>query len=376
MAGGSRSQVQYQAQLHSRVLVPVTAQRSRSQWLVGSTSLRDENELRLLEYDPEHEALTSVTSWVHPEEVWDAAPCPVATERVITVHSKGGAYGATLWRAEPGGAQLEPLARMEHAGVVRRVVWNALAPEVALTFEEGALRVWQMGPAAAQCVASAPTGGGQRLWGGAAHPKDAGLAAAVAGGGVQLWDVQNCAKVGEVPAAHRPAARCVDWAPHHEHRLVSCGDDCKLRFWDTRALGRGEPLLELGGHSHWVWAARFSPFHDQMLASASTDCTVALWYAPGLARARDAPGAGGGGGGGAQGAAAARGDADGRAALLDEEHEDSADGRAALLDEEHEDSVYGLAWSAADPWLLASMSYDGRVVASHVPKNLKYKILL
>lgn len=30
--------------------------------------------------------------------------------------------------------------------------------------------------------------------------------------------------------------------------------------------------------------------------------------------------------------------------------------------EEHEDSVYGLAWSAVDPWLFASLSYDGRVV--------------
>lgn len=46
------------------------------------------------------------------------------------------------------------------------------------------------------------------------------------------------------------------------------------------------------------------------------------------------------------------------------------------MDEEHEDSVYGLAWSAADPWVLASMSYDGRVAVNHVPKNLKYKILI
>jgi EARP and GARP complex-interacting protein 1 len=53
-----------------------------------------------------------------------------------------------------------------------------------------------------------------------------------------------------------------------------------------------------------------------------------------------------------------------------------ADGRVAVLDGEHEDSVYGLAWSAADPWLLASMSYDGRVAVSAVPKNLKYKILV
>jgi WD40 repeat protein len=50
----------------------------------------------------------------------------------------------------------------------------------------------------------------------------------------QLWDVQNCAKVGEAPGAHAPAARDADWAPHNEHRVVTAGDDGKLRFWDTR----------------------------------------------------------------------------------------------------------------------------------------------
>jgi WD40 repeat protein len=51
------------------------------------------------------------------------------------------------------------------------------------------------------------------------------------------------------------------------------------------------------------------------------------------------------------------------------------DGRVQALDD-HEDSVYGLAWSVHDPWLFASMSYDGRVVVNKVPKNTKYKILI
>ena len=44
--------------------------------------------------------------------------------------------------------------------------------------------------------------------------------------------------------------------------------------------------------------------------------------------------------------------------------------------EEHEDSVYAAAWSAADPWLFASLSYDGRLVINRVPRATKYKILL
>ncbi len=52
-----------------------------------------------------------------------------------------------------------------------------------------------------------------------------------------------------------------------------------------------------------------------------------------------------------------------------------ADGRAHVYDD-HEDSVYGLAWSVADPWTFASLSYDGRGVVNKVPRNVKYKILI
>lgn len=44
--------------------------------------------------------------------------------------------------------------------------------------------------------------------------------------------------------------------------------------------------------------------------------------------------------------------------------------------EEHEDSVYAAEWSSADPWLFASLSYDGRLVINRVPRTLKYQILL
>lgn len=44
--------------------------------------------------------------------------------------------------------------------------------------------------------------------------------------------------------------------------------------------------------------------------------------------------------------------------------------------EQHEDSVYSVAWSPADPWLFASVSFDGRVAVNVVPQDHKYKILL
>ena len=52
-----------------------------------------------------------------------------------------------------------------------------------------------------------------------------------------------------------------------------------------------------------------------------------------------------------------------------------ADGQVSLYDE-HEESCYAVAWSARDPWVFASTSYDGRVAINHVPRNVKYRIIL
>ncbi|KAJ2611999.1 Protein tssc1 [Coemansia sp. RSA 1365] len=53
----------------------------------------------------------------------------------------------------------------------------------------------------------------------------------------------------------------------------------------------------------------------------------------------------------------------------------SSDGLVAQFDD-HETSVYAACWSAADPWLFASLSFDGRMVINTVPQEEKYRILL
>jgi WD40 repeat protein len=50
------------------------------------------------------------------------------------------------------------------------------------------------------------------------------------------------------------------------------------------------------------------------------------------------------------------------------------DGLICTFDQ-HEDSVYKVAWSPADTWTFASISYAGRVVISQVPTEEKFKIL-
>ena len=66
-------------------------------------------------------------------------------------------------------------------------------------------------------------------------------------------------------------ARDVQYNPRKPHALVSCGDGCKIKFWDARSMV--EPLLEFGGHTHWVWQARYNPFHDQLVLVRAAECS-------------------------------------------------------------------------------------------------------
>ena len=65
-------------------------------------------------------------------------------------------------------------------------------------------------------------------------------------------------------------ARDVHYNPKRQHMLVTCGDGCKIKFWDTRSMVK--PLLEFGGHTHWVWQARYNPFHDQLVLVRRQPC--------------------------------------------------------------------------------------------------------
>ena len=120
-------------------------------------------------------------------------------------------------------------------------------------------------------------------------------------------------------------------------------------MWDARRPAG--PVRRVRAHAHWVWAAAFNPVHGDLIASASSDTLVGLWHLPAKAEGQD--GEHGGAGAGV---------------------EDGVAPEATFDD--HEDSVYAVAWSAADPWLFASLSHDGRVACHRVNDDVKYKVLL
>ena len=203
---------------------------------------------------------------------------------------------------------------------------------------------------------------------------------------------------------HTPGStiRDLDYNPNKPMSLISCGDDRKVKFWDLRKPS--VPVQTLEGHSHWIWNCKYNPFHDQLVLSGGSDHVVNLWRiasvssAPWLAcvdGGEDSTDEGGssspGGGGGRNRSGSGVNSSSSNnyhnnnnnnnnhnnnsSSSSDSKSTDPPDVKVRSFDQ-HVESVYGLAWSAADAWIFASMSGDGRVFVNHVPSTEKYKILL
>ncbi|KAK3563203.1 hypothetical protein QTP86_018255 [Hemibagrus guttatus] len=179
---------------------------------------------------------------------------------------------------------------------------------------------------------------------------------------IRGWDLRSMSQIYCIENAHGQLVRDLDFNPNKQYYLASCGDDCKVKFWDVRHIN--EPVKTLEEHSHWVWSVRYNHSHDQLLLTASSDSRVILSNMVSISSEPFGHLV----------------DDDDLSDSEENNHEEKS--KEPLQDsiistyEEHEDSVYAAEWSSADPWLFASLSYDGRLVINRVPRALKYRILL
>lgn len=175
----------------------------------------------------------------------------------------------------------------------------------------------------------------------------------------------------------------LDFNPNAQYYLASCGEDCQFKLWDIRKVT--EPVVSMLNHSHWVWSVRYNLYHDQLILTCSSDSRVVLSRVTSFAsqpfgylldtdETLNESG---------------REDEDTADLMNDTNKEindnltESTNISQKKLDDgvvsvflEHEDSVYAAEWSNADPWIFASLSYDGRLVINRVSKYEKYNLLI
>lgn len=95
---------------------------------------------------------------------------------------------------------------------------------------------------------------------------------------------------------------------------------------------------------------RYNPVHDELVGTASSDGQVLITCLPGISSS----------------------------AVENEDikTKNFIEDKIVATCDQHEDSVYCVEWSSADSWILASLSYDGRLLLNKVPKDEQLRILL
>ncbi|EDV23446.1 uncharacterized protein TRIADDRAFT_27591 [Trichoplax adhaerens] len=380
------SAVIYGLEFQARALCAVVGDIDHIQFLVGTQSFKNDNQVHLIEFDEENNVINS-NVYLHPiGEVWHISSCPLDKEILLTCYdrlngSKTNRH-ATAWKIPTDDevptspsiimhykcfliTSITPLLRS-----LDSVLWHPNEDKSTLmSVHDQHLQIWDFQvatSASAKVLNVIDLGEKSHLSFSSAAWNPHHNGTQVAGAydtNIKAWDLRAMKPAYTIENAHGILVRDLDFNPNKPYYVVSCGDDCQVKFWDVR--NSTEPLLKLTNHSHWVWSVSYNHFHDQLVLSSSSDSRVMLFNIISLSS-----------------------EPFGQYEDIDDEESTSnkyvkpvleeeppKDGIIATY-EEHEDSVYASCWSCSDPWVFASLSYDGRLVINRVPRTEKFKILL
>ncbi|CAL5332047.1 unnamed protein product [Camellia sinensis] len=311
MQGGSTG-IGYGLKYQARCIADVKADTDHTSFIAGTLSLKEENEVHLIRLSSGGTELVCEGLFSHPNEIWDLSSCPFDQRIFSTVFSSGESYGAAIWQipelyGQLNSPQLERIGSLDAHN--SKIKW--ICGEIQVQSQESAGML-------------------HYLSGGAWDPHDVNSVASTCESSIQFWDLRTMKKTNSIEHAH---VRNVDYDTKKKFILVTAEDESGIHIWDLRMLK--VPILELPGHAHWTWAVRCNPEYDGLVLSAGTDSAVNLWMA-----------------------SPPSSDDLSSESLMDS-HTRSVD-PLLISYSDYEDSVYGLAWSSREPWIFASLSYDGR----------------
>ncbi|XP_016133768.1 protein TSSC1 [Sinocyclocheilus grahami] len=379
----------YGLEFQARALTAQTAETDAIRFLVGTQSLKFDNQIHIIDFDDENNMINKSVLLHDAGEMWHISGSPADKAVLTTCYSKTSESRvltcAAVWRMPPeweSGSHespddssnnpqtLELLCHLDNTthGSVACVLWEPLGDgKRVISLAENHVLLWDLQESSTKATISSTAtleGKGQlKFTAGKWSPHHNSTQLATANDtAIRGWDLRSMSQIYCIENAHGQLVRDLDFNPNKQYYLASCGDDCKVKFWDVRHIN--EPVKCLEEHSHWVWSVRYNHSHDQLLLTGSSDSRVILSNMVSIS---------------SEPFGHLVDDDD----LSDNEESQQEDkGKEPLQDsiiatyEEHEDSVYAVEWSAADPWLFASLSYDGRLVINRVPRALKYHILL
>ncbi|XP_052189200.1 WD repeat-containing protein DWA2-like isoform X2 [Diospyros lotus] len=352
MQGVGSTGIGYGLKYQARCIADVKADTDHTSFIAGTLSLKEENEVHLIRLSSGGTELVCEGLFSHPNEIWDLACCPFDQRIFSTVFSTGESYGAAIWQipelyGQSNSPQLEHIGSLDaHNSKIKCTLWWPSGRlDKLISIDEQNLYLWSLDSSrkTAQVQAQESSGMLHYLSGGAWDPHDLNSVASTCESSIQFWDLRTMKRANSIEHAH---VHNVDYDPKKKYILVTAEDESAIHIWDLRMAK--VPILELPGHSHWTWSVRCNPEYDGLILSAGTDSAVNLWLAS-PPSSDD---------------------------ITSESLAESPTKRAdPLLNSysDYEDSVYGIAWSSREPWIFASLSYDGRVAVETIKPHISRK---
>ncbi|XP_050074946.1 EARP-interacting protein homolog [Anopheles maculipalpis] len=367
----------YGLEFQARALASQQAESNDVRFFVATQSLKPNNQLHVVDLNEDSSALQS-RIFAHPYgEVWRLTASPHDPRSLASCYSmlKGGTQVVmetaliTLPESlEPKDNEqeflafenVETLATSEYGSEIRTTEFHPSDANQLACVVDGKIVLFHRAEAATRVVAEINAKNVPKFTTGRwSHFHQGNHFIALHDCSIRSYDVRDPNHVvWSIEEAHSQMVRDLDCNPNKQCHIVTGGDDGVMKVWDFR--NTKEHVFARSDHHHWIWSVRFNTYHDQLLLSSGSDGKVLLTCAgsvsseaPEVIAGPDAVEPAGG----------------------SELREHLADGLLQTFDQ-HEDSVYGVEWSTADPWMFASLSYDGRMIISKVPKQYKYQILL
>ncbi|VDK87258.1 unnamed protein product [Onchocerca ochengi] len=389
----------YGIDLPARSIVGLPAEQERTLFLVGTLSLKQDNEVCLLEVDDDWLQITK-RSFNHPAgEIWCMSSSPIDSNIIGTCYvacireffiriyinlARPSSYaylsskflipiyivlvkniffgddtmrtGVGLWKMNGDESNLVELAQYISPPKTGRCISAEFHPsgnKMAIAVNNSVLIADVTNSLKTENSISidskAPISAS--VWNPHSNGNTLAIAYDTTVKGIDVLSLQEAFCIKNV---NSPRVRNLDFNPNVQHVVATCGDDFRVVLWDIRKVDM--PLKVLQDHSHWVWCVKFNPIHDQLLLSAGSDARLFLNSLESLS-------------------------SESIHSLTLEPDDSSSSPENVLGDErlekmeEHEESVYSCAWAGNDPWIFASVSFDGRVIVSKVKRHHKYAIL-
>ena len=267
----------YGLKYNGRAISSVSARRdASSQWLVGTTALREENEVHLLEQEENSEHLTCKGVYSHAGEMWDMASSPAHEGLFFTVYSAGGSYDAALWEMVDGKleAKFKTDGKQKNA---RKILWSPDAEsDVVALASKDRINLWNLSADGGSISSSTSPGELDNILSIAWNHLNHNLVCASCSESLRCIDLRTMGQTITIDKAHEMAVRDVDFSKTNQNLVATGGDDCSMCVWDLRKAA--SPVVRVSNHSHWVWQARFNPYHEALIVTSSSDSLVQLWH--------------------------------------------------------------------------------------------------